>query len=240
MLDTSSLSSFDPDPTLTYKVITSQVYGQPPNAVQNPGPYPLGMSLKDPLELLASNDDRMNQVVFENGKLWSGVNTILGGSGGQAVRAGIAYFIVTPSVTGGKLTASLTKGGYLAAPGLDSVIFPAIGVTSAGKAAMVFTLVGPTPSGAFIYDNVFYPSMAFTTLSPQHGTGEIQLGGAGSAPEDGFSGYPQYGGSGVARWGDYSAAYADTDGSIWMATEWIPNTKRTKLTNWGTFIGQLQ
>ncbi|MGI9071642.1 MAG: hypothetical protein ACR2JB_10090 [Bryobacteraceae bacterium] len=104
---------------------------------------------------------------------------------------------------------------------------------------MVFTLVGPTRTPAFLFSDVFYPSMAFTTLSATSGTGDIQLGGAGSAPEDGFSGYPPYS-DGVARWGDYSAALADTDGSIWMATEWIPNTPRTDRTNWGTFIGQLR
>lgn len=240
MLDTSSLIDFHPHPTLTHKIITSQVYGQPPPAIQNPGLYPLGMSLDDPPEYLETNDDRMNQVVFENGKLWSGVNTVVGGVGGQARRAGIAYFIVTPNVTGSVLSASFTKNGYVSAPGLDSVIFPAIGATPSGRAAMVFTLVGPTPTPAFIFTNVFYPSMAFSTISSRSGPGVIQLGAAGFAPEDGFSGYKQFGGNGVARWGDYSAAVADTDNSIWMATEWIPDSPRTKLTNWGTFIGQLQ
>jgi hypothetical protein len=240
MLNTSSLSSVHPRPTLTNEIITSQVYGQPPPARQKPGPFPLGMSLCDKLERLESNDDRMNQVVFENGKLWSGVNTIVGGYNGQEVRAGIAYFVVDPGVNGGVLTANITKQGYVAAPGKDSVIFPAIGATPNGTAAMVFTLVGPTPTPAFLFSDVFYPSMAFTRLSTTSGTGDIQLGGAGYAPEDGFSGYPEFGGDGVARWGDYSAAVADTDGSIWMATEWIPNTPRTDFTNWGTFIGQLR
>ncbi|MGI9071643.1 MAG: hypothetical protein ACR2JB_10095 [Bryobacteraceae bacterium] len=240
MLNTSSLSSVHPHPILTNQIITSQVYGQPPPARQKPGPFPLGMSLCEKLEYLNSNDDRMNQVVYENGKLWSGLNTIVGGYDGKAVRAGIAYFVVDPGVNGGVLTATITKQGYVAAPGKDSVIFPAIGATPDGRAAMVFTLVGPTPTPAFLFSDVFYPSMAFTTLSATSGTGDIQLGGAGYAPEDGFSGYPEFGGDGVARWGDYSAAVADTDGSIWMATEWIPNTPRTEYTNWGTFIGQLR
>lgn len=241
ILDTSSLFSLHPNPTLTQKIIRSQVYGQPPNAVQKCGPFPLGTSLGDPLEKLATNDDRMQQVVFEDGKLWSGLNTIVGGDKGQAVRAGIAYFIVDPNASnGGVLTAHIKKEGYVAAPGLDSVIYPAIGATPAGRAAMVFTLVGPTRTPAFLFSDVFYPSMAFTTLCANRGTGDIQLGGAGSAPEDGFSGYPQFGGDGVARWGDYSAAVADTDNSIWMATEWIPDTPRTSITNWGTFIGQLR
>ena len=54
------------------------------------------------------------------------------------------------------------------------------------------------------------------------------------------SGDKQHFGNGVARWGDYSAAFGDTDGSIWMAAEWIPNTPRSSITNWGTFIGQLR
>jgi hypothetical protein len=240
MLNTSSLFSLHPRPTLTHKIINSEVYGQPPPARQKSGPFPLGMSLCDPLERIDSNDDRMNQVVFEDGKLWSGVNTIVGGYNGQAVRAGISYFVVEPSVSSSVLNASIKKQGYVAAPGLDSVIFPAIGATPTGRAAMVFTLVGPTRTPAFLFSAVFFPSMAFTTLSVASGAGDIQLGGAGSAPEDGFSGYPDFGGNGVARWGDYSAAVADTDNSIWMATEWIPNTPRTTFTNWATFIGQLR
>ena len=43
----------------------------------------------------------------------------------------------------------------------------------------------------------------------------------------------------VARWGDYTAAVADADGSIWIATEYIPNAPRTLLANWGTFIGRV-
>src|SRR5256884_18662 len=58
---------------------------------------------------------------------------------------------------------------------------------------------------------------------------------------------------GVARWGDYSAAVADDDGNIWIATEYIGQTctdaqysadltcnkTRSQLANWGTFIGKL-
>ena len=62
--------------------------------------------------------------------------------------------------------------------------------------------------------------------------------GAGTAPEDGFTGYAAFGGNGVARWGDYSAAVA-ADGAIWMGNEFIPDTLRTVNANWGTFITQL-
>ncbi|MFL6351660.1 MAG: hypothetical protein ACJ74Z_07395 [Bryobacteraceae bacterium] len=240
MLDTGSLRNVHPCPILTQNIIASEVYGLAPPARQNPGRFPLGMSLGEPLEHLDSNNDIMQQVVFEDGKLWSGLTTVVGSCDRRTLRAGILYFVVTPSVSGDMLTAHMDKQGYLAAPGLDSVINPAIGATPEGRAAMVFTLVGPTRTPAFLFSDVFFPSMAFTTLSATVGTGDIQLGGAGAAPEDGFTGYPEYGGDGVARWGDYSAAVADTDGSIWMATEWIPHTPRTDLTNWGTFIGQLR
>lgn len=246
MTNTSSLTDFTPKLKLRKTVISSEVYGQPPPAVQNPGPYPYGMSLAKKLALIDTNDDRMNQVVYEDGKLWSGVDTVVGGVGtnpdgsDNVARAGIAYFVVEPSVNdNGAVSATITKQGYVAAPGEDSVMFPSIGVTPSGKAAMTFTLVGPTPAGIF-FDG-FYPSMAFTRLTLANGAGNIQLGAAGLNPEDGFSGYPAQGsGPGFARWGDYSAAVADLDGSIWMAAEWIPGTPRTRVANWGTYIGRLQ
>ena len=239
--NTVSLGNLHPNLKLSHQVIASEVYGIPPPAVQPSGPFPLGASVKDPLEMIDSNDDRMNQVVFENGKLWSGVDTIIGGGGTNPdgsedfARAGIAYFVVDPASAS---TATIAKQGYVAAPGDDSVIFPAIGVTPSGKAAMVFTLVGPT--GNVLFPS-FYPSVAFTTMNLSKGAGNIQLGAAGFAPDDGFTGYSFFGGNGVGRWGDYSAAVADTDGSIWMATEWIPGTPPSELrpANWGTFIGRL-
>ena len=246
MTNTASLTDLHPQPKLRKTVISSEVYGQPPPAVQNPGPYPYGMSLGKQLELIDTNDDRMNQVVYEDGKLWAGVDTIVGGIGTNpdgsenVARAGIAYFVVEPSVdSSGAVSAQITEQEYVAAPGQDSVMFPSIGVTPSGKAAMTFTLVGPTPTQVFFEG--FYPSMAFTRLTLAKGAGNIQLGAAGANPDDGFSGYPSQGtGPGVARWGDYSAAVADIDGSIWMAAEWIPGTPRPRPVNWGTYIGRIQ
>ena len=60
-------------------------------------------------------------------------------------------------------------------------------------------------------------------------------------PTDDISGYEAFGGDGVARWGDYSAAVAAEDGSIWFATEFIPGGFGFPdyLNNWGTFVGRL-
>ena len=240
MTDTATLNDLHPSAKLSHEVITSEVYGQPPPAVQNPGYYPYGLSLGEELAALDTNDDRMNQVVYEDGKLWAGLNTIVGGGGTNPdgtedyARCGIAYFLVSPSINNGSVRGTIASQGYVAAPGQDSILFPSIGVTPTGKAAMTFTLVGPSPT--LLFSNGFYPSMAYTRLSATSAPGVIRVGASGYAPEDGFSGYP----SGVARWGDYTAAVADADGSIWMAAEWIPNTPRVQVANWGTFIGKIQ
>jgi hypothetical protein len=238
--NTDTLSKPHPNLKLLNRVLTSETYGTPVvGAVQPPGPTPLRDFLAtlgdvEPEETLNPNDDRMNQVVYENGLLWSGVNTVVGGTA-TPVRNGIAFFVVAPAVSGSNLSGVIVQQDYVAAPGQDSVLYPSIGV-SEESAAMTFTLVGPTASrtGA-----AYFPSMAFTRLTRVGGASDIHLGGAGAAPEDGFTGYVALGGNGVARWGDYSAATADIDGSIWMAAEWIPGTPRTTLANWGTFIGRL-
>ena len=91
----------------------------------------------------------------------------------------------------------------------------------------------------------YYPSAAFVSIDTTSAApSSIQIAGAGAAPEDGFSGYgpiagcPTCSGDGVARWGDYSTAVADGDGTIWSISEYIPNAPRTPLANWGTFISR--
>jgi hypothetical protein len=91
---------------------------------------------------------------------------------------------------------------------------------------MVFTLVGPD----------FFPSAATINLTDDNPG--ITVVAAGAAPEDGFSGYPPRGNT--ARWGDYSAAAVSPDGTIWLATEYIPDLPRTSQANWGTFIMRIE
>jgi hypothetical protein len=43
----------------------------------------------------------------------------------------------------------------------------------------------------------------------------------------------------IGAMGDYSAAVADEHGNIWFCAEYIPNSPRTALANWGTFIGEV-
>ncbi len=228
LTNTASLSTASPDVSLSNVVIDSEVYGQPPDSAQKDGPLPLATSVKpaEHLEFLAGNDDRMNQVVFAGGKLWSGVNTVVSGNG--PTRVGIAYFIVTPSDPTGTLSATMTKQGYVALQ-QDDVLYPSIGVTASGKGVMTFTVAGSD----------YYPSAGYAKIDATTGAGTVHIAAAGAGPDDSFGGYHSFGGTGTDRWGDYSAAVADENGNVWFACEYIPNAPRTSLANWGTFVGHV-
>jgi hypothetical protein len=242
--NTRSLNQATPKVILSLDVVRSEDYAFPPDATQkDDGVRPLGTSFMppEPVELIAGNDDRMNQVVFANGLLWSGLNTAIGAGD----RVGIAWFAVSPRINGGdddragarhsKIKAKIAGQGYIAVNG-ENVLYPSIGVNQDGRGAMVFTLSGPD----------YFPSSAYVTVKGTEDDATagstVHLVGAGKASEDGFTGYPEFGGNGTARWGDYSAAVAAPNGTIWMASEYIPGApgeERTALANWGTFISHL-
>lgn len=237
LTNTQSLTTATPRVTLRNAVLPSQVYGQPPDAEQRDGPTPLadatpnaftgkpGNGPREHLNLLAGNDDRMQQVVLADDKLWSGLNTAVKTENGN-VNVGIAWFIVDPAATATTVSGTIVNQGYVAV-NRQNVMYPAIGVNTAGEGVMTFTLVGRD----------YYPSAAYTPIDAG-GTGAISIAGAGAAPADGFSGYRFFGGSGTERWGDYSAAVADASGNVWLATEYIPGTFGFPpfLANWGTRI----
>lgn len=241
LTNTSTLGDATPDLHLTNKVINTQTYGQPPNAQQQDGPTPLLYALwnayrtyRNHLELVASNDDRMQQVVFADGKLWTALDTSVQMRGTGPVRAGIAYFILSPSLSGSAtepvVNATVAKQGYVAinSPSQNSVLYPSIGVNSNGQGVMCFSVVGQD----------YYPSAAYVPIDATNGAGSIVIAGPGTKPDDGFSGYAPYGYR-VGRWGDYSAAVADETGSIWIANEYVSDAARTTYANWATFITQV-
>ncbi len=161
-----------------------------------------------------SNDTRMQQVMYANGKLWGALDTAVTLSGSN--RAGIEWFIVNPSV------GNLTKQGYLAATGMDFT-YPAIGVTASGRGVMAFTATG----------NDTYPSAAYAPIDAQVGVGawNFVTGGQGAAVDDGFTSYKsQVGNPPRTRWGDYGAAAVDGN-SIWIASEYIAHA--CDYTTWG-------
>jgi hypothetical protein len=125
----------------------------------------------------------------------------------------------------------MTKQGYVALGNNDNVLFPSIGVNEAGKGVMTFSVSG----------HHYYPSAAYAPIDAVNGAGDVHIMAAGPVPDDGFTGYRAEGGNGVGRWGDYSAAVAASDGSVWVATEWIPGTFGYPqfIANWGTFVGRV-
>ena len=73
--NTKSLKHSHPSLQLAHMVLQGEGYGIPPDAKQKTGPTPLGTLLRQPKELVATDDFRMQQVVFADGKLWSAITT---------------------------------------------------------------------------------------------------------------------------------------------------------------------
>ncbi|MBC9822152.1 hypothetical protein [Terrabacter sp. MAHUQ-38] len=258
LTNTASLAS-TPSLRLSHVTLAVNPYAVPPRSAQKAGPVPLAECLNVPkcarLVLgapdhlapevespLDSNDTRMQQVTWANGKLWGALDTALTVDGHN--QAGVAWFVVTPGVTAaGTVTAKLTLNGYLGLAG-NNVTYPAIGVTSSGRGVMAFTVVGAD----------HYPSAGYTTIDAIAGTAAVHIAREGVGPQDGFSGYKAFGNPPRPRWGDYGAAAVDGT-TVWTASEYIAQSctlaqyqaapfgscggTRTALANWGTRISQL-
>jgi hypothetical protein len=269
LTNTQSLSTASPALSLSNSVLTVNPYAIPPKADQKAGDIPLGDCINDTTTStpfgpgcwrfffakepahneveshLDSNDTRMQQVVFANGKLWGALDTALTLNGVN--KAGIEWFIVKPSVSSAGVTGAIAKQGYLGLAN-NNLTYPAIGVTNSGRGVMAFTVVGA--------DN--YPSPGYAAIDASVGTGDIHVIVSGAGPDDGFTSYKAFVGSPPrTRWGDYGAAVADGN-SIWIASEYIGpagatpctfseylstgfscNGTRTSLGNWYTRISNL-
>lgn len=228
-------------PTLLSTIIASNAYGVPPKANQPAnGLTPLGAycGLKRGRKL-STGDDRMQQVTFAGGNLYSALTTIV--KVNKKKQAGLLYFVVTPSVTGGTLGATIIDSDYVATAGLH-LFYPSVAATQTGSAAMTFSFSGGSTS----------PSVGYIPLTGDLGAFEIHTAIDGVGTYDGLSGYPRCGGGSAAFWGNYSAAVA-TGSTLWMAAEYVSATcdhktwsadpscggTRGAYSNWGTLIGNL-
>ncbi len=256
MSNTSSLNTSSPSPSLDLTNIAVDTYAVPPLATQPAGNRPLSQCIADtvikpdcnttiagiashnnatfgpPNGKLNSNDSRMQQVSYANGKVWGALDTALIVGGEE--RAGVAYYIINPH------SANLVLQGQAGLAHTD-LTYPAIGVLGNGRGVMAFTLTG---------DNN-YPSAAYAGLDAKVGLSDIQTAAAGVGPWDGFTSYVVFG-SGRPRWGDYGAAAVDGN-SIWVASEYVAQTcnyatyivdptcgaTRAPLGNWSTHISKL-
>ena len=227
--------------TLTDTLISGLPFTQPTPAIQKVGPYPLGMSANFPEEQLDSGDTRMTQVTYVLGHLYSAVETSFPDSSGRVpfgTDNGFTYFSVAPSVdTAGSVSGAVSRQSYAHVTG-ETLSYPSFGISSTGGAVITCALVGPD----------FFPSAAYVPLDSHLKATTVNISSAGVAPDDGFTGYFNTDSSGnplqgVARWGDYSQAQPDENGSMWLAQELVStksNTHRTGGANYGTFITKLQ
>jgi hypothetical protein len=257
--NTQSLDSPSPALALSGQYVGVATYGVPPRSTQKAGDFPLGQCLSDATistpfgtgcwryfftsggpfanteKHIDSNDSRMQQVYFANGKLWGALDTAV--TVGGATKAGIAYYVLNPH------SGNLFQQGVVAVEG-NNVTYPAIAVDGSGRGVMAFTLVGDD----------HYPSAAYTSIDTKIGAGDVHVAAEGVGPDDGFTGYNPHSAYGSRpRWGDYGAAVSD--GSfLWIASEYIAQTctlseylgsgfscggTRTSLANWATRISRL-
>lgn len=221
---TATLSGGFPTVTLTDSIVPSEAFAPPVNSKQKAGPTPYATSIGATETGLDVNDDRMQQVEYVSGQLYATLNTGVGPTKGGN-RSAAAWFVVKPTGSAG----TVTHQGYVALGGGASVLYPAIGLDASGDGVMTFSIAGPA----------YFPSAAFMQFDHTAPVGKIFISAAGTAPEDGFTCYPQSGFGPDCRWGDYSAASSDGAGHIVMGGEMIPNTARLTDGNWGTFVSLL-
>jgi hypothetical protein len=217
--NTASLDSAAPAPQLSAHYLPVTPYAVPGRSAQKPGNLPLRDCIADrtcaakigaspptvnPISRLDSNDSRMQQVSFANGKLWASWGTGLTFDNGETVQAGLTYVVFEPT------TSTVFQNAYIGLPG-NNLTYGALGVTRSGRGVVTFTLVGPD----------FFPSGAYTSIDAKVGAGDIHVAAPGAGPQDGFSGYRPF--STRPRWGDYGAAAVDGD-TIWIASEYIAQT----------------
>jgi hypothetical protein len=231
LANTSSLARAHPRLRLSHAVLETLPYVRPPKTVQRPGPHPLGRSVGEPVRPLDSGLEIPRQVSFAAGRLWTSIDTAIGPRGGPK-RTGVLWLVVTPTFDGRQVGGRVTRQGYLAVD-TNSLLYSAIGVNARGVGAMVVSLAGPTT----------FPSAAYTEVRGGRVSGPVRVMARGVRPYDAESCYRAFQGDFAlirgCRWGDYSAARADAQGRIWMATEYIPDLPRAERANWGTFVGRL-
>jgi hypothetical protein len=249
--NTQSIRNANPSVHFNGALRPSERYVNPPMAEQKIGPTPLAdyCSVTDcwgfgPQQAsegpLATNDSRMYQVYYANGRLYGALNTGVQVSG--RLQSGIAWFLVNPGTAPGNAT--VANQGYIAVAN-NNVMFPAVAALANGMGAMGYSLSGQG----------HYPSAAYSRVGPAGVVGAVNIAAAGVGPQDGFSEYAPISDASSAprpRWGDYGAAVA-VGSTIWMANEYIGQAcsfatfqndltcgnERAPLINWATRVSQV-
>ena len=267
LTNTASLNSATPALGITSRLTNSETYVFPPKSDQKPGDIPLGECVNDTTiptpfgpgcwqlffvdepahneveSHLDSNDTRMQQTWYVNGTLWGALDTAV--RVGGELKAGIAWFAVSPKINGsGQIEGQVKNQGYLALAD-NNLTYPAIAVAPNGQGVIAFTAVGES----------LYPSAGYVPINANGTVGAIHIAGQGQGPADGFTSYKAFVGDPPrTRWGDYGAALTDGN-NLWIASEYIGQTctlaqyltgaigscggTRTSLGNWYTRVSML-
>lgn len=204
---------------LTGVIIQSEIYGFPVNAVSTG----TGVTTKKGITseaFLNPDDSRMLQVQFINGHLWAALTTAISINNDPAARDGVAWFNIDAAA------GHVASQGYIASQG-NYLIYPAIMRTTAGAILITFTITSATinPSAAYV---VKTPSASHFSV--------IHIAASGFGAHLSFSDTLPV--VGRPRWGDYSSAVLDPNGTdIWLATEYIPSpANQDPFDNWGTRV----
>jgi hypothetical protein len=231
--------------------LASGLYGLPPLAAQKSGPTPLGnfwnalngsKSKKAlPEGPIQTNDDRMTTAAFDTstgaliGALNTGVNQAAGGKSSRPF-TGVAYFVVTPSLSSTGLDASNVFTGYISPSGADA-FFPAVAIAPNGHGVINYVMTGTS----------YYPSTAYSLVSANDTViPAVHVARAGVGPQDGFTEYQT---PLDQRWGDYSGAEV-VGNNVAFAAEMINQSctnaqfqadftcgnSRDLFINWGTSV----
>jgi hypothetical protein len=249
LTNTQSLDSSSPTVGLAAGAVNTQLYAVPPTSAQKAGPVPLAscVALASCAPLVGatgvfvnaetrvpSNDSRMQQVSYANGKLWGALDTAAIVNGNN--QAAIAYFVVNPS------SSSVINQGVIAVTN-NNVTYPALAITPSGRGILAFTELGAD----------HFPSAGYVALDSKVGAGDIHIVAEGAAPQDGFTGYRGLANPVRPRWGDYGAAAVDGT-TIWFASEYTAHScdfttfqadftcggNRGALGNWATRVTEVQ
>lgn len=240
LTNTSSLSSPTPALQLSSSVVTLGQYYQFPETGLAVSQRAATSSSQTPLldyieqqtgsagsaGVLQADFDAVEQTTYAAGHLFTELSSAASPTASIGTTSG-QWFILSPSSGPGGVSASLSSEGSVGVAG-QSLLYPDVVVNGSGVGDMVFTLTGAK----------YFPSAAYVSFASSGPTGKIQVAGAGSGPEDGFTCYSYFVGAnyGGCRWGDFSGGVA-AGSAVWMATEYVPPAStRDFYTNWGTFI----
>ena len=166
---------------------------------------------------IATNDARIQNLVFRNGALWT-THTVFTPTPGPVGRAGVQWWQLS---TAG---AVLQTGRIDDSSGTNFYAFPSIALNKFGDALLAFSCFSPARFASACY--------AFRKSSDPPGTFNDV-----ATLKDGLASYFKTFSGTVNRWGDYSAAQVDpvNDVDLWTIQEYAASPAN----RWGTWWGVL-